>query len=346
MAIIFTLVAISILILIHEAGHFWAAKKAGLLVEEFGIGFPPRLFQKKIGETIYSVNALPFGGFVRIYGEKGGVEGGFAKEENEEKKSRSFENQSAWRKAVVILAGVAMNFIFGWLLLSVVLMLGASQQVVVAEVAPASPASAIGIQVGDRIIGFSEVQDFVDKVNEHKGKEFEFQVKRGTEILPLLAVPEPSPAPGRGALGVALVEGGFKRLGFFSALKEGFLSSVEVMAQIVRLFGKLISDFFTRGELVKDVVGPVGVFSVAYQAGEQGFVYLLQLIALISLNLAALNAIPFPALDGGRLLFVVAEKIRGRAMNPKLEIGLNVFGIGLLLLLMIAITIRDIAGFF
>ncbi len=346
MAILFVIVGISVLILIHEAGHFWAAKKAGLLVEEFGFGFPPRLFKKKIGETTYSFNLLPFGGYVRIYGEQEviGELGDRARPGVDP--SRSFAKQSVWRRIVIIGAGVAMNFILGWFLLSAIFMLGAPKELVVAQVLENSPAAVSGLKQGDVVVGYEEAESFISYINENLGQSISFEVKRGDEILPVLSTPRQNPKPDEGALGVALVDSGFEGLGFFSALKQGFIQSIEIMAQIIKLFGKLIGDLFTKGKVLDDVVGPVGVFSVAHQAGERGFIYLLQLIALISLNLAALNALPFPALDGGRALFVLIEKIKGSPIAPKRELAWNATGIVFLLLLMIVITTRDIIRLF
>lgn len=352
MSILFVLLGISVLILIHEAGHFWAAKKAGLLVEEFGFGFPPRLFKKKIGETTYSFNLLPFGGYVRIYGEHADhIETAASDTPPESSKlgidpRRSFSNQSAWRRLVIILAGVAMNFILGWFLLATVFMLGAPQEIVVAEVLPGSPAAISGLEPGDTILGFKETKEFVTYINERQGTELQFEIKRGSEVLPVLATPRVNPKPDEGALGVALVDSGFEGLGFFAALKEGFVQSLEVMAQIIKLFGQLLANLFTKGKVLEDVVGPIGVFSVASQAGERGFVYLLQLLALISLNLAALNAIPFPALDGGRALFILLEKIKGSKFSAKRELAVNIAGLVVLFGLMIVITVRDIVRLF
>lgn len=343
MSILFVLLGISFLIIIHELGHFWAAKKAGLLVEEFGFGFPPRLFSKKIGETTYSVNALPFGGFVRIFGEHAAqVE--LSAYEGEERRKRSFSHQSAWRKTVIILAGIAMNFIVGWALMSAVFMIGSPSEVVVTDVLAESPAFTAGVKAGDRIIGFEDSESFVTYINASRGKETSITLERAGEELSIVATPRVEIE--KGAFGVAVVDGGVAPMPFFAAVKYGFISSLEVIGEIIKLFGRLVTNFFTKGQVVEDVVGPVGVISVAGEAGERGLVYLFQLLALISLNLAALNAIPFPALDGGRFLFVLIEKIKGSPLNPRKEMYANLAGMAFLFLLMIIITARDIVRLF
>ncbi len=354
---IIVIIGISVLILLHELGHFIAAKNAGLRVDEFGFGFPPRMFSwrpkrwvkegetlhKVQGDTVYSVNWLPFGGFVKIYGE--------SKEQlkNEEIKtgeatdtSRSFAHQSAWRRSVIILAGIAMNFILGWLILSAVFMIGASESVVITQVADNSPAQTAGLLPGDQLVGYTKAEDFISFTDSNRGKEIELQVQRGDEQLVFELTPRENPAPGQGPLGVALSQAGFPKLPFFEAIWTGLTTSLDIMAEIIKTFGRLFGSLFSRGELLEGVVGPVGIFGVAGDLGSIGFVYILQLIGLISLNLAILNAMPFPALDGGRFLFILIEKIKGSAISPKRELVANLVGFGVLLILMVAITARDI----
>ena len=317
-----------------------AAKKSGLLVEEFGIGFPPRLISKKIGETIYSLNLVPLGGFVRIHGEK--REAG----ESEALQRRSFWFLPVSRRALIIVAGVAMNFLAGWLLISSIYIIGAPNAVIISGVTPGTPAATAGLQAGDRIIGFEKSSDLIAFVASAKGKEISLRVTRDGQELELKAVPRLNPPAGQGALGVTLTDVGLERLPFLTSLKEGWVTSVKILGSIFLSLANLISGIFVGAPVLQNFVGPVGIFQIANQASKFGLIYLLQLIGLISLNLTALNILPLPALDGGRLLFLLIEKIKGSPLNQKFEIYANAIGFALLLLLMVVITVRDVVKLF
>jgi regulator of sigma E protease len=340
-------IGISLLIFVHELGHFIAAKEAGIKVEEFGFGFPPRLKGWRRGETLYSINWLPFGGFVRIYGESK-----FKAEEDEKQtgekieESRAFYARSKWRRFVIIAAGIAINFIVGWLLLSTVYFVGDRQRVEITEIRPGSPAEVFDIKVGDELIGFSSADEFVAFTKNHGGEKLNLSLLRDGVSISREPMLRGSAVAGEGLLGAAVSDFGFKELSFFSALYKGFIDSVSMVAEIFRSLGGLVLKIFTTASLPSDVVGPVGIFSMAGEIGRLGFVYVLQVLAMISLNLAALNALPIPALDGGRILFIVIEKLRGKTMNPKREIWANLICFGLLILLMLVITGRDIVRLF
>ncbi len=337
MDILIVIIGISLLILLHEFGHFLAARKFGLLVEEFGFGFPPRLFSKKIGETLYSLNLLPFGGFVRLYGENQW------EQVNPEKRARSFFAQPAWKRILEIVAGGAMNFLIGWLLIWGLFMVGTPRVLVVSEVLAGSPAEVVGIMPQDQLKGFQKAVDFVSYINQNRGKEISLNLIRQGKQLEIKATPRLS---GEGALGVAVVEAGVERHSFFGALLEGLKSSWAIIVGILAAFINLFWGLITQGKLLVDFVGPVGIFGIASQAGSMGFIYLVQLVAMISLNLAVLNIFPFPALDGGRFLFIIIEKIKGSPLNPDLEKSANAIGFLMLLLLIVAVTIRDVVHLF
>lgn len=350
MSALILIVGISLLILLHEAGHFFAARHYGIKVEEFGFGFPPRMFAIKGKETLYSINWLPFGGFVRLYGES---EAGLALKAQREKdfkleKRVSFVHRSIWQRFVVIAAGVAINFILGWLILSSVYMLGAEKAVVVGQVADESPASEAGIEAGDVIVGYESAQSFIAAVKTETGTEFSFQIERNGEIKSVSLIPRTDEdiVKEQGAIGVALSDAGLEKMSVHKALWEGLKNSVVIMAEIIKSLLLLITSLFTSGSVAENVVGPVGVFGVANDLGRLGLIYVLQLVGLISLNLAVLNILPIPALDGGRILFLALEKIKGSKLNADREMLANGIGFAVLLLLMIALTVRDVVQLF
>jgi regulator of sigma E protease len=351
---ILVLIGLSILILGHEAGHFLCAKLFGLKVDEFGIGFPPRIWAKKKGDTEYSVNWLPFGGFVRISGERGEfamveddptlIAGGEKKEQVDHE--RLFFTQPAWKKSIIILAGIVFNFIFGWILVSVVLMVGTPKALVITATEPGSPAAVAKIAQGDIVKNFTDSQSFINYVDAHRGQPTEVALLRSGKEVDVTVTPRMNVGPNEGPIGVALSEGGTAREPFFQALWDGLRTSFILAGMIFQTLWQLIKNLFVHASLLTGVVGPVGIFGVAEETGSIGAIYLVQLLGIISLNLAVVNLIPFPALDGGRFLMIVIEKIKGSPIPEKVEAWINGLGFAFLLLLMILLTVRDVRGLF
>ncbi len=354
--IVFILI-LGLLVFVHELGHFLAAKKLGVKVEEFGFGFPPRLFGVKKGETIYSLNLIPLGGFVKIFGEDG-----------EEKNSQhSFAAKKVWQRACVLLAGVAMNIVLAIMLLSLGYMIGlpwaiddnqaaGDVKVQITQVAAGSPAAKAGMKVGDIILGVSnqggelrgaekviDVQNFIDK---NKGQELLVWLKRGQAEFQVSLVPRVSPPQNEGAMGVGLARVSKISFPWYRAIYEGAKETFVLIWLIISSLGYLIWQFFSTGRSAGEVMGPVGIFSITGQAAQMGFIYLLQLTALLSVNLAIVNALPFPALDGGRLLFLIIEKIKGSPVSQTVEKAIHTAGFAFLILLMIVITVKDVARLF
>jgi regulator of sigma E protease len=301
-----------------------------------------------LGETEYSVNWLPFGGFVRIAGEnpeESDKREAISDKGDVEDKKRLFSSQAAWKRITVLVAGVAVNFIIGWWLLSATLMLGSPSAVIITRVAQNSPAEAAGLRTGDAVSGFSTTAEFVAFVNANRGTPIELRLLRGGEEKVISLTPRVNPPPKEGAVGVELAEGGEPARGFASALGEGLQRSFLVIGLTFQALGELFRGLFTAGAVPGDIVGPLGIFAVAHQTGQLGIVYLLQLLSLISLNLAVINLIPFPALDGGRILFVFIEKLKGSPIPKKVEFIVNGVGFALLLLLMVLVTVWDIGRF-
>lgn len=319
-SVVVVIVGIAVLILIHELGHFLAAKFFRVPVEEFGFGFPPRIWSKKIGETRYSFNWLPLGGFVRLHGEFESLD------------SKSFVNQKAWKRATILLAGVVMNFLMGWLLLSIVLFIGSPPSIVINDIVPNSVASRLDLRAGDQIVNFATSKDFVDFIKTHQGQSITFKVlrKADNKIQELEIKTTP-----KGDLGVLITDLGLPAHDFISAIGIGFLTSVGAMWSILLALGNI----FTAPQTF---IGPVGIFNIAIETGRLGLIYVMQLIALISLNLAILNSLPVPALDGGRLFFVILEKIRGKRFSPTTEMRANAVGFIVLISLIVFVTFGDI----
>ena len=339
----FVFIGLSFLILAHEAGHFLVAKIFGLKIDEFGFGFPPRLFAKKRGETEYSINWLPFGGFVKIAGEQApesGKESAPPKDEAELK--RYFHVQSPLRRAAITIAGVLVNFFLGWLLLSVIFMVGTPQVLLVGNIEDGSPAAQAGIQRGDVIAGYKSADEFIQFVKSRGGEEISINVFRDGEEKEIRVTPRKEILPGQGAIGVFLEEAGTEQERFFSALGQGFLASMRIAGLTLQAFYELLKNLISHGTLLEGVVGPVGIFAVAHDAGSLGAAYLIQLLAIISVNLAVLNLMPFPALDGGRLVLILIEKLKGSPLPRRVEMYANATGFVLLIILMVLVTIRDV----
>ncbi|NOY35745.1 MAG: RIP metalloprotease RseP [bacterium] len=350
MAILYFFAALAALILSHEFGHFIVAKKSGIRVDEFGFGFPPRLFSFKKGETVYSFNLFPIGGFVKIHGEEG-TEGG---------DSRSFASKPTVVRAAVLTAGVVFNIIVAWFLISAGFMAGMPTSassapagakienvgVMVVQVQKGTPAEKAGLRAGDRLIGFSSIEEVQKFIASNKGKRVEIRYKRGDKFFSAEAVPDIKPEDGNGSLGVAMDEIGEVKLPVHLALWEGAKMTYNLTIIIaVSLFNFVVNAF--RGLASFDqVLGPVGIVGATGAAAKIGIGYLLSFVAMLSINLAIINILPFPALDGGRLLFLAIEKAKGSPVNPKLSGIIHAAGMIFLLLLMLAITYKDIMRLF
>ena len=264
----------------------------------------------------------------------------------------SFLSKSIFKRSAIILAGVIMNVFLAWIVFSFIFFIGSKKQVLITEVAENSPASVAGIKSDDVIRSISsrsekldaviESDAFIEFVKRNSQKEIVIQADRGGEELSFTLQGRKNPPEGEGSLGIVLTGIGIDKKPFFSALYEGGAATLSTLWMIVNGFIGLFGNMFTNPDVLKSVAGPVGIFSLATKAGSFGFIYLFEFIALISLNLAVLNFIPFPALDGGRFLFLIIEWIRGSAISMRLQNIINVAGFAALILLVIFATIQDI----
>lgn len=357
MTIILFIIILLVLIVGHEFGHFIVAKLSGMKVPEFGVGFPPKLWGKKIGDTEYTVNALPFGGFVRIEGEDATAES---------QDPAAFSNRPKILQAATLVAGPFSNFALAFLLFSFSFMAGvatvvtdgsadalANPHVVISDVLPKSPAAEAGILAGDTILSVSSAsgithvarpEDIAPAIENANGP-VTVTVSRGDATVSIGVTPKTGllpDAPNRPALGIASALVGTLQLDPLSAFARGAVYTVEKTRDIGKGFVSLIESAVTLSPNLKDVAGPVGIASLAGEAARFGFGSLLSFAAVISVNLGLLNLLPFPALDGGRLAFVIVETATRKRIPPKFANALNFAGFALLILLMLAVTAHDI----
>ena len=322
MTILVILIFLVILIISHELGHFWSAKKFGVRVDEFGLGLPPRVASRQVGETRYSLNLLPLGGFVKIHGQQ--------REEKEfEEPGRAFVNQPISRRAIILISGVVANFIIGWMALSLVFAMGIPSKVFISQVIPGSAAESAGLKVNESLEGFSSSEEFINFVQTSRGRSITVNGKN-------VSVPE------EGIIGVGIENFNIPKHNPFQSVIKGFTAAVEVATGVVRAATQIIIGVFSGEEDgLKRVAGPVVIFSIISEA--DGIVLLIYLLGVISLNLAVFNLLPVPALDGGHLLFLGIEKIIGRPIPRRAEAVANTIGFALLILLIIMVTFKDIA---
>ncbi len=372
MNLLIFIIILLVLVLVHEAGHFFTAKRFGIRVDEFGFGFPPKLFGKKYGETEYTLNLLPIGGFVKIFGENG--EGADDLEVlppfgGRTSKSRSFVNKPKYQQAIVLIAGVFANFLLAWFLFSFGLMSGLPASVgsepkgstltdinlVIVSVLEKSPAEKAGLMSGDKITSLVSGQDKISDLNPnalksfiltHGNKEIKIGYVRGENNQLATVTPVAKTTNGKPSIGISMDQIGIARLPLLAALWEGMKITWSVtQSTALGLYRLILEGLQGRGSLAS-VTGPVGMIGIVGDAYNFGFIYLLSFTALVSINLAIINLLPFPALDGGRLFFLLIEKIKGSRINPKVANIANMVGFCVLIFLMVVVTYHDAVKLF
>lgn len=366
--IIFILV-LSVLVFVHEAGHFFTARKFGVKADEFGLGFPPRAigvykdakgkWRRLVGnrdietlegdevpsDTVYSLNWLPIGGFVKIKGENG----------DDRDEADSFGAQKIWKRTIILAAGVIMNIILAFALFSICFMVGAPQtvetggKIQITEVVKKSPAESAGILSGDVVLGaddktFVNVSEVQSYIGAHGGQDVALKITRGSENLSLNIKPELK--ENKGVIGVGLDQVDTVRYSFFQALWEGAKHTGLLLWMILVSFFALIRDLIIGHGAGDAVGGPIRIAQMTGEVARFGFVNLLNFTALLSLNLAVINILPFPALDGGRIFFLLIEKIKGKPIKRETEAMIHNAGFMLLMLLILLVTYKDIARMF
>lgn len=368
--IVIFIIILGLLVFVHELGHFLVAKRAGMKVDEFGFGFPPRLlgvykttagrkivFGPKTPEgaltTIYSINSIPLGGFVKIVGENGDVPND----------PNSFSKKSFFARLATLLAGVLMNVLLAWVLISIGFMTGVptvtdeqtqlakgatitAPVVTILEVNSESPAEKAGLHSADALLAIDEhsvnsIEEVQSYVQARKGSALNFKIKRGSDELVFTVQSNANPKEGSGPTGISLGLVGLLKYPWYTAPIVGFKVTGSQLWTVLSGIGKLV----TGGVHLNQLGGPAKIAQLTGEASKLGFSYLLQFAAFLSLNLAVLNALPIPALDGGRVLFLIIEKLRRRPNNQALEQSVNTIGFLLLLILMLLVTAHDIYGF-
>lgn len=364
MSIILFILILGVLIFVHELGHFLVAKKSGIRVDEFAVGFPPRIISWIRNGTKYSLNLIPVGGYVKIFGEN--ADEGSLDPENKD----SFINKPRWTQAAVLVAGVVFNILFAWLLFSISLMAGfptsvtddnianiSESFVVVTNVLEDSPANTAGLQAGDQIVSVSRGGEElnIDQITVKNLQEFiaSSEQELNVGVIRLDENVELNISPERGliggekpAIGISMDRIGKLQLPFWQAIVQGFTMMGQMTKEIAVGMVMLFADMFTGNGSLKHIAGPVGIVSLVGNASNFGLSYLLGFTAFISINLAILNILPFPALDGGRLLIVMIEGVIRRRIKPAIVNSINTVGFLILILLMLVITVNDVIRLF
>ncbi|NLK37720.1 MAG: site-2 protease family protein [Epulopiscium sp.] len=352
-SIIVAIILLSILVIAHEFGHFIVAKKSGILVEEFAVGMGPKLISHQFGETVYSLRLFPLGGFCRMLGE-----------DQDCHDERSFQEKSLWKRAAVVVAGPIMNFILAGVFF---FGLAATTYIMLPQVSLLTegyPAQQVGIQLGDRIIkldgkmvGLFEDVELI--MREADGSPMEVEVIRQGQKLAFSITPMLSTEDGTYKIGfIPTVRNGmfskdvdgYEKASFMDTLRYTGDSLVFYTRHMAEGLGRL----FTFQVSKEEVAGPIGIFQVVGEGYQEGLKHsvaaaiqnLAYLGAILSVNLGLLNLFPVPALDGGRLLFIIIEAVRRKPMNPELEGKVHFTGFMLLMLLMLYIAFNDVSKIF
>jgi len=367
-AIIVFVIILSVIVFVHELGHFLVARFFGVKTDEFGFGLPPRIIgivkndegrweivkggsKKEFRRMILSLNWIPVGGFVAIKGENG----------EEAEVQDSFGSKPIWQRISMISAGVVMNIVLAFVILTFGFLVGlpsviddlpssakvSNPQVQVFTVLEGSPADQAGIEPGDTITSINgttfantgEIQDFI---KERKTKEIEVVLSRQGDEVVREIVPITLEETGEVGIGVGLADIGIVTYPIHWAVIRGAESTVYLTEAVVVAFYDLFKNMIIKQEVAVDLSGPVGIAVLTGKFARMGFAYVLQFAALLTVNLAVINFLPFPALDGGRVLFLVIEKIRRKPLPQKIEAAIHNTGFLLLLLLLALVTFRDI----
>ena len=346
LSLLYFILILGSIVLVHEFGHFFFSKLFGVYVYEFSIGMGPKLFhyKKKNGETEYCIRLIPIGGFVSLAGED-------ADDNKKIPEDRKLYAKPVWQRLIIMIAGAMNNFIFAIIILFIIGLINGTPitKPEISNVTEDYPAYEAGIESGDTILSingtkissYSDVQLFIQTC---KGKKVDFVLidkegkRKEVEVLPKEVKDEED--------NISYVVG----IQFETKVEKGFVSSVKYAFtetySIYRTMLITLKLLFTGGVSVKDMSGPVGIYTIVDSQASGGIFNLLYLLGYLSINIGAINLVPFPAFDGGRVLFLIIEKIIGKKISSKVEGIVNTVGFGLLILLMVYVTFNDVLRLF
>ncbi len=353
MTLLLFILILGVLVFIHELGHFTVARWLGVAVEEFGLGFPPRMVGITKGPTTYSLNWIPFGGFVRLQGEQ----------EDGAQRPNSFSQAPFRKQFAILIAGVFMNAILAWVLLSITFVAGVSadptalpknsfirvsQVRVEALVTAGSPSATAGLANGDIILTVNgqTIESTEKLINLAQANDYpvlNLSVQHQRKKVDIQITPRPAGQTPRYGLGIQQLV--TVRYPWYIAPWYGLTTGADMVKQTFIGFGRLVKDIVTTAKVSSDITGPVGIAILTGQVAQYGVIAVLQFMAILSISLAVVNFLPLPALDGGRALFVFLARVRGRPVNPRIEGIIHAVGFYVLLLLILLISIRDISKF-
>lgn len=361
-AVLLFLVILLVLVIAHEFGHFILAKWTNMRVDEFAFGFPPRLFARKKGETTYSINAIPLGGYVSIWGENG--------EPNDTAKNhpRAFGNRPWWAQLIVLIAGVAMNMFLAWIIFVSISYgkvevstsdetygkMAKDTMLVVTDVAPDSPAFRAGIIPGSTILNvtsagakanLTDATSLINFIGAHNNDPLTITYRHidgapsSTTIAAVYGI-----VPDKKAIGISVDNIGVIDTTFVEAIKIGSTRTYDITMMTFDGLRMLVSSVYKGQSVLQSLSGPIGIAKIVGTTSEYGYKAVLTLVAILSINLAIFNILPLPALDGGRIVVVIIEAITKRKVPHKYYSWVNVVGFVLLMLLLLIVTVHDIRG--
>jgi regulator of sigma E protease len=343
MDVVIFILALSVLVLVHEFGHFFAAKITGVKVEEFGLGLPPRIVAKKWRGTEWSLNWLPIGGFCKLYGEDGDGKG-----------KDAFNNKNPWAKGLIVLGGVLMNLVLAVVVFTVVYAVAGvpvvTDRVKILEVSGNSPAEKAGLRIGDWVESINGVKittadQLTAEVGKYRGKEAKLEINRGGQTQDLSVLVRENPPEGEGSMGIAISNTEMEKIKWYQ-----FYKGVAAGFQEAYFWGKIIAvgvwqmvSGLAMGHVPKDISGPLGIYEATSSIKKsEGMLAVVHFFGIVSVNLAIVNVLPFPALDGGRIIFVVYEMLTKKKANQQFEALVNNLGMAILLSLIVVITVGDV----
>ncbi|HUD21005.1 MAG TPA: M50 family metallopeptidase [Candidatus Saccharimonadales bacterium] len=348
-------IILGVLVFVHELGHFLAARANGVRVEEFAFGFRPKIWSKKIGETVYAINAIPLGGYVKMYGETDAGETG----------PKSYHDKNPWQKFSILLAGAFANLVLGWLILTILFMTGFDpiypgiaanpfvgnlQPVVVQVVAKDSPAAQAGLQVNDQLVAVNGSKvatsaEFIEAIDQDKGTLTTIEYKRADSTQIVTVTPRVNPPEGEGAVGVEITAAGRVSTQAYRAPIAAFYETGRIIKISAEGFYDFVKTLLVQRQVSQNVTGIIGVGEMTGVARTLGFSYLAQLVALVTIGLGVINLLPVLPLDGGHIIVVVYEGITRRKVTEKQFGWLAAVGLALVIVLFLIVTVKDIIRF-